>query len=114
MTETLPRSMPGSAIKAISRDWRRRVTSRFLARPRTTAKTDALLVVGRVAMPVTYDGSAPRTMSAIDPLQPEPPVRSSIVRGTLLALASALSFGLATPWIDRAGAGLGPFTIAAL
>lgn len=37
-----------------------------------------------------------------------------ITRGVLLALAAAASFGITTPLIQRFGAGLGPFTVAAL
>ncbi len=37
-----------------------------------------------------------------------------IARGVLLALAAAASFGLTTPLIQRFGANLGPFTVAAL
>ena len=36
------------------------------------------------------------------------------VRGGLLALLAATLFGISTPLVQRAGAGLGPFTTAAL
>lgn len=40
--------------------------------------------------------------------------RSPMLVGTLLALGAAVAFGLTTPVIARAGAGLGPLTTAAL
>ena len=42
------------------------------------------------------------------------PHRSPIAAGALLALLAAVSFGLTTPVIERAGRGLGPFSTAAL
>lgn len=36
------------------------------------------------------------------------------LRGTVLALASALAFGVATPLVQRFGRGVGPFAVAAL
>ncbi len=39
---------------------------------------------------------------------------SSLTRGVLLAVAAALAFGLSTPLIQRAGEGIGTFTVAAL
>jgi drug/metabolite transporter (DMT)-like permease len=41
-------------------------------------------------------------------------MRNPIVIGTILAAAAAFAFGIATPFIQRLGAGLGPFTTAAL
>ena len=40
--------------------------------------------------------------------------RSPIVLGTLLAALAAVAFGVATPFIQRFGAGLGPFATAGL
>jgi len=37
-----------------------------------------------------------------------------IALGTLLAALAALAFGVTTPFIQRFGTGLGPFTTAAL
>jgi drug/metabolite transporter (DMT)-like permease len=42
------------------------------------------------------------------------PHSSPLARGAFLALLAALSFGLTTPIIERAGRGLGPFSTAAL
>ena len=39
---------------------------------------------------------------------------SPALRGSLLALLAAALFGLSTPWVQRLGVGLGPFTTAAL
>lgn len=39
---------------------------------------------------------------------------SPALRGGLLALLAATLFGLSTPWVQHLGAGLGPFTTAAL
>jgi drug/metabolite transporter (DMT)-like permease len=40
--------------------------------------------------------------------------RNPIVFGTLLAVLAALAFGVTTPFIQRLGVGVGPFTTAAL
>jgi drug/metabolite transporter (DMT)-like permease len=40
--------------------------------------------------------------------------RSPIVLGTLLAALAAVAFGVVTPFVQRCGAGLGPFTTAGL
>jgi drug/metabolite transporter (DMT)-like permease len=42
------------------------------------------------------------------------PYRSPVAAGAVLALLAALSFGATTPFVERAGRGLGPFTTAAL
>lgn len=47
------------------------------------------------------------------PLPPAPRLRPAVASGVLLALASAVAFGLTTPWLGRAGRGVGPFTTAA-
>lgn len=39
---------------------------------------------------------------------------NAVSRGVLLAAVSAVLFGATTPWIERAGRGLGPATTAAL
>ena len=45
---------------------------------------------------------------------PSPNVGRPALRGTILALFSALAFGLATPLVQRFGRGVGPFATAAL
>jgi len=40
--------------------------------------------------------------------------RNPIVIGTALAAVAALAFGITTPFIQRLGAGVGPFTTAVL
>lgn len=40
--------------------------------------------------------------------------RSPILTGTLFAIAAAIAFGVTTPFIQRFGSGIGPFTTAAL
>jgi drug/metabolite transporter (DMT)-like permease len=40
--------------------------------------------------------------------------RAEVRRGVALALGSAVAFGLSTPWVARAGSGLGPFATACL
>lgn len=41
-------------------------------------------------------------------------MRSPALRGTIIALASAVLFGVTTPIVQRLGRGMGPFTTAAL
>ncbi len=48
------------------------------------------------------------------PATPNPPPTPPALRGGLLALLAAVLFGLSTPLVQRFGAGLGPFTTAAL
>ncbi len=40
--------------------------------------------------------------------------KSPIVAGAALAIAAAVLFGATMPWLKRAGAGVGPFSTAAL